>query len=270
MGGEHAPVASTFVPNSPRRVHAFLEQVVAAVGQEGLSPSLTTDAALAQSIVDTLEPIADVGGLTIEWATINGRRVDLGATAGGREWRLAMSIDGKGVHSALVLERPELFRGVPGGRAVIVNGPSSVGKTTVMTTIVESSPTPWVMFDELSFGTLKFPFLVWRDRAPTLTPGFVAGIAALAAAGNQVILSSSGNGSPMFDGMRSTVPALSVALDCPLEVLIERQSKRTDRWGGLTESTQRNHEGWTYDLRFDTSRVSADDIAAEILRAVAR
>jgi chloramphenicol 3-O-phosphotransferase len=71
-----------------------------------------------------------------------------------------------------------------------------------------------------------------------------------------------------FLQLRAHVPTLAVGLDCPVEVRIERQAARSDRWGGLTEATEDRHVGWSYDLRFDTSLVSPPEIAVRILRAV--
>lgn len=231
-----------------------------------MSPEITADAARAADIVATLAPIARASGSTVEWVAVNGRRVDVGATAGEREWRVALSIDSDGVHSAAAFEQPALFPGVPGGRAVIVNGPSSVGKSTVMDAVLDAASSPWVKFDELSFGVVASRFLIWRDRSPTLPRGFLAGITALALEGNQVILAGSGRESSVFDDLRSRVPTVDVGLDCPLDVRVERQSRRSDRWGGLTEGDDSQHDGWTYDIRFDTSETSAEEIALAILQ----
>ena len=250
-------------------VARLLSEIVGRAGQPEMSSALTSDPARAREIVAALAPIAQHGDTSVDWLTVNGRRVDVVIVMAEREWRLALSIDGEGVHSALAVERPDLFPGVPGGRAVIVNGPSSAGKSTVMDAVLAGADTPWVKFDELSFGVVGWPFMIWRDRAPTLPPGFLAGITALALEGNQVILSASGRESSVFDDLRSRVPTLEVGLDCSLEVRVARQSRRTDRWGGLTEGDSNRHDGWTYDIRFDTGQVSAEDIAVQILERFA-
>ena len=56
---------------------------------------------------------------------------------------------------------------------------------------------------------------------------------------------------------------LTLALDCPPDVLAERHEARPDRRGDLIHSTT-VHDGWTYDRRFDTSATTADDIAREL------
>lgn len=146
----------------------------------------------------------------------------------------------------------------------MLNGPSSSGKSSVMAALVADAPTPWVAFDELAFGEVRMEYRIWRDSAPTLPVGFLAGITALAAAGNQVILSAGGRSSDHFAPLRATVPTLDVGLHCPLEVLVERQRGRADRWGGLAESQAGVHQGWRYALEFDSASTSAAEIAASI------
>lgn len=250
-------------------VEQLLEELVSALALEGLSAQLTTDPVRADAIVNTLDELAAAPGRRIDWSTIHNRRVDATIATPEREWRIACSIDGAGVHSASAFERPRPFDGVPGGRAVIVTGPSSAGKTTVMRAVVDAADTPWVMFDELFFGTVAWPFLIWPDRSPQLRSGFIAGITALAAAGNQVILTGGGAaGSEELQPLVGTVPTLIVGLDCPLEIRVARQRARDDRWGGLTEESNDSHQGWVLDARFDTSKLAPEEVARSILRLV--
>ena len=247
----------------------LLLRVVTARTPDELAPLLRApERALA--VIELTRSIATAPDLGVEWSAVNGPRVDAGLTSGEREWRVVITTDGALVDAVHVGERPAAFEGIDGGRAVIVNGPSSAGKSSFMTALVELAATPWVMFDEIRFGELKFEYLIWRDSAPRLPVGFLVGITALAAAGNQVVMSAGGRPSPYFDPVRSEVPTLSVGLHCPLDVLVERQSGREDRWGGLAESSAHVHESWRYDLEFDTSLATPDDVARAVLEQVAR
>ena len=248
------------------RVERLLAELTARM-EPGVSSALTPDPVRAAEIVDALAPLTADDRRAVTRLVVNGRRVDFTVIAGDQEWSAVCSIDADGVHSAVAFEWPLPFDGVDGGRAVIVNGPSSVGKTTTMQAVLRIATTPWVAFDELTFGSVAMPFLIWPERAPSLRPGFVAGIAALAAAGNQVITTGSAEYSTLAP-LRAAVRTVDVALDCPLDVRIERQAGRTDRWGGLTEETDRAHDGWTYDVRFDTSVLSPEEIAERILELV--
>lgn len=250
-------------------VELLLQELVSALESSGLSARLTADPLRAREIVDILTEPATAAGRRIDWIVINNRRVDATVATREREWRIACSIDAEGVHSASAFERPAYFEGVEGGRAVIVTGPSSAGKSTVMRAVVDAANTPWVMFDELFFGTVAWPFLIWPDHSPKLRPGFIAGITALAAAGNQVILTGGGAaGSEDLQRLIATVPTVIVGLDCPLETRVARQQARDDRWGGLTEESDAGHEGWVLDARFDTSKLPPDEVARRILHLV--
>lgn len=244
-----------------RRVERFLADVGERVGP-GVSSTLTPDPVRAAEIVTTLADVASAEA-AVTWLVRNGRRIDARIQADGREWWVVCSMDADGVHHATALERPATFAGVDGGQAVIVNGPSSVGKTETMAAVVRRATTPWVAFDELFFGDVPTPYLVWPETAPTLKAGFVDGIAALARAGNQVI--TTGGAPAIFAPLRAAVPTLVVGLECPIDVRIARQARRTDRWGGLTEDSDDAHDGWDYDVRFDTDALTADEIASRIL-----
>ena len=251
-----------------KAVEDLLKEFVSALDVAGLSAQLTTDPLRAEEIVAALTQAATAPERRTDWIVINNRRVDATVVSGDREWRIACSIDGQGVHSATAFRRPTPFPGVAGGRAVIVTGPSSAGKTTVMRAVVDTAHTPWVMFDELFFGTVAWPFLIWPDQSPTLRPGFIAGIAALASAGNQVILTSGAASSHELDPIVRSVPTVIVGLDCPLAVRVARQQARADRWGGLTEESNDSHAGWVLDARFDTDRLSPLEVAKGILKLV--
>lgn len=247
------------------RIQRLLDDIVLESG--GRVAGIRTDDRTQGEGADGLAPVADARDRRVTSVAANGRRVDVVVMAPpAQEWRVVLEVDDDCLRSAVVFERPPRFVGVDGGRAVIVNGPSSAGKSAVMSAVLEASSTPWVMFDELFFGRVAMPFLIWGDAAPTLRRGFIAGIQALAAAGNQVIMT--GGDADEFLQLRARVPTVAVGLDCPLEVRIARQAARSDRWGGLTEATEGRHVEWSYDLRFDTSLLSPPEIAARILRAV--
>ena len=67
-----------------------------------------------------------------------------------------------------------------------------------------------------------------------------------------------------FDG----VAVVRVGLDCDVPTLQQRERRRDGRWGGLVEASLGVHDGWGYDARFDTTKSSAETIAAAVLRLV--
>ena len=87
--------------------------------------------------------------------------------------------------------------------------------------------------------------------------GGYSGIAALAAAANQVITTA---GRPdELPHLVDSLPTFVVGLDCRLDVPVERQRARTRplEWGSPIGRSP--HDGSTCDVRYDTSRLAAHD-----------
>lgn len=223
----------------------------------------------AEAVRAVVAPLAAEEHLVVDRITTNERRVDVELRSGGREWWLVYFVNrARQVETVVVHERPPMFDGVPGGLAVIINGPSGAGKSSLMGAVVDADPRPWVMFDEPWLGTVRQPYLIWRDVAPGLHEGFLRGIAALASTGNLVILSAGGVSFAAVREAFEDVPLLVVGLDCPLDILLERERGREGRRAGLAESSLDAHDGWTYDLAVSTAVTSPSELAQRVLAAL--
>ena len=231
---------------------------------------MVSDPRDALLVAQQLDPLRSAN-VEIVTLSANGERVDVVASTDSSEWRVVFATaDGRRVDWLRVYERPPLFTGVAGGRAVIVNGPSSSGKSSLLAQIRDRSDVPWVVFDEPMFGDVKVEYLIWRQRADVLHRGFLDGIAELARAGNCVALAAGGHAQSTFDAAFAGVPTIRVGLDCDPAELVRRERTRRDVAGGLAESSLDVHVGWRYDNRFDTSVVRAAEIADALLDAVER
>ncbi len=219
--------------------------------------------------VAELAPLRGHADLQVRSVAVNGRRVDVVAATADDEWRVVVGtpdmVNAEWVH---VFTRPALFVGVPGGRAVVVNGPSSSGKSTLLGALRDRSAEPWVIFDEPMFGGVRSEYLIWPDRAPLLHTGFLDGIAALARTGNLVALAAGGHGSKAFRHAFAGLPTLWVGLDCPAGERQRREMARLDVAGGLFAASPHIHDGWEYDLRFDTTEDPLDDMVRQIFEHV--
>lgn len=216
-----------------------------------------------------LGELCDATDLDVVSLAVNGERVDVVARAGEREWRVVFGTSDGAIADWLhVYERPRDFSGVVGGRVVIINGPSSSGKSTVLHAIRSVSAVPWVVFDELMFGTVDAEYLIWRNAAAVLHQGFVDGIAALARAGNFVAVAAGGHPARMFTAAFEGVPTVRIGLDCDPDELERRERQRSDVPGGNAQAAPEIHEGWHYDVRFDTTTTLPEEIAAATLQAV--
>lgn len=190
----------------------------------------------------------------IDWIAINGERVDAVVTAGESQWRIVFGSSSEMTIDWLdVFERPNHIDGVTIGRAVLLNGPSGSGKSTLMRAMQRIATAPLVIFDEPEHvGTVQPEYLIWRDRAPALHRGYLDAIAALARAGNQVALPAAGRRQAEFVDAFGDVPIRSVGLRCEFDVLVERE-RRSGRRGGIAAESLGVHDGWTYDVEFDTT-----------------
>jgi chloramphenicol 3-O phosphotransferase len=196
----------------------------------------------------------------------NSGRVDVVAGAGDHEWRVVIGSDDMAVAQWVhVFARPPRFDGPVGGRAVILNGPSSAGKSTLLSALRNRVAEPWVVFDEPMFGSVRSEYLIWPERAPLLHDGFLNGIASLASAGNQVAVAAGGLSHERFRQSFVGVPTVWVGLDCPDEERRRREATRRDVPGGHFAASPHIHDGWEYDLWFDTAVVPLDEMVQAIV-----
>lgn len=204
-------------------------------------------------VLELLSPAARANA-GIDSVAVNDERVDAVLVAGEAQWRVVFGCaTGETIDWIDVYERPPQFDGVVGGRAVVINGPSGAGKSTLMNALQQIADAPFVIFDEPEqIGTVQPGYLIWRDRAPALHRGYLDAVAALARAGNHVAVPAAGHGYGEFVTSLRGTTTLTVGLTCDQRVLVERE-RRTGRWGGIAAASSTVHDGWTYDLEFDTT-----------------
>jgi chloramphenicol 3-O-phosphotransferase len=250
-----------------------LEGMLAAVRQRKTLERYVTLPLSSEEACSSLGPIAADTEAEIHWFGVNGSRADAEINSGnGREWRVVYMTDkASKVTELWVFERPRPFKGVKGGTAIVVDGAVGAGKSTLMAGFAEGEDTPWVVFDELVLGRIHTNHLIWVEACGPLYKGFLAGIAALAAEGNQVIMPSSGLPQTMFLEALRAIPTLYVGLECPLRVVMERNRGREGRWAGLAERSYAEFgtNGWRYDLQLDSGALGPDAIVAELRGALA-
>jgi chloramphenicol 3-O phosphotransferase len=233
-----------------------------------ISELVALDADL-EAIGAQLRRVCD-GSFHIDSIAGNDLRVDAEVTTAVDVARIVFALDQSGLVRWLhVYVKPTRFPGVAGGRVIVVNGPSGAGKSTLMRALQQLAPFPLVVMDEPEqIGTVQAGYTIWRDAAPALHRGYMSAIRALASAGNHVAVSAAGHGFPEIVDAFDGVALVRVGLFCDLQVLVRRE-QRTGRWAGIAAQSFGVHDGWTYDLSFDTT----DDpdplaLAAQVLERV--
>jgi chloramphenicol 3-O phosphotransferase len=162
------------------------------------------------------------------------------------------------------------------GNVIFLNGASSSGKTTIAKELQKAAGEPYLHVSIDAFLHL-LPASTLEDQArlfrefPRLLAGFNSSSAAIARAGNNVIVDSVLEDPSWvvpcvkaFDGLE----VLFVAVRCSLEVLECREMERGDRRPGMARyQYERVHLHGTYDVEVDTSTMPLDACISCILEA---
>ena len=163
------------------------------------------------------------------------------------------------------------------GTVIFLNGTSSSGKTSIARELQQLAKAPYL---HLSIDAYlhQLPISVLTDGAilvrelPKLMAGFNASNAAIARAGNNIIVDTVWEQRPWIDAAVAAFAGLDVylvAVRCPLEVLEQREQARGDRKVGLARlQYERVHAHGIDDTEVDTSVMTPRDAAAHILSRV--
>ena len=190
-------------------------------------------------------------------------------TTGGRgSWSPWETVPGsRELEAVTVYERPAEFYGRAGGLVVVLNGPSSVGKSSMMREFADRAPTPFACLEELLVGRLATRYLAWPETVGPHVDGVLAALSVAGALGNQFIVSAAGIPQHRFRAVLEKTQTLYIGLHAPIEELVRRQRLQADKFGGLAEQSTGIHEGWDYDLWMNTTQHDPD-AAAELLASL--
>lgn len=163
---------------------------------------------------------------------------------------------------------------------VVLSGASSSGKTSIARAFQEIAPRLFLNFSIDNILYALPPSIVARmERGePANVPflelvrGYYACVRELAALGHDLVIDHAISTRAEADLLLAAIDGLDVLLvgiDCPVEVLNERERRRGDRRPGLAaRQCERVHQWLDYDLRVDSSRVTADEAARQIVAAL--
>lgn len=154
-------------------------------------------------------------------------------------------------------------------RAILLNGPSSSGKSTLARALRQACGGGWevVSIDDHLPMTAAEP--IWEDDVYAVIPLMNAAVWKALAAGRSVIIDHVITSERVFrqtmDALRDA-PALLVRVTCSREELVQRENARKNRCPGSAEASDDFlYPQSGYDLTVDTTDRSPEDIAADIL-----
>jgi chloramphenicol 3-O phosphotransferase len=159
---------------------------------------------------------------------------------------------------------------------VVLNGTSSSGKTSIARAFQELAPRVFLNFSIDNILYTLPPEVRERltrsdPRFMELVRAFCACVRELLALGHDLVIDHAALSRAEAELLTAAVAGhevLLVGLDCPVEVLAERERIRGDRRPGMAAAQcDRVHRWLEYDLRIDTSRVSTEDAARLIVES---
>lgn len=166
---------------------------------------------------------------------------------------------------------------------IFLNGVSSSGKTSIARVLQRTLPEPYLQVSIDAFEEMlpdrydDGPAFEWPVIFPKMLSGFHHSIAALATAGNNLIVDHvtvyrEGWSSSLLECAYLLAPfrAYLIGVQCPLPELQRREQARGDRYVGTAER-QQPYVHWykTYDLEVDTSESTPEACAATISTFIA-
>jgi chloramphenicol 3-O phosphotransferase len=187
------------------------------------------------------------------------------------------------------------------GSVVILNGPSSVGKSSIIKAFQEKQDTPWLGtgIDHLYVGVIPPSWLddkpehrsimtisttkeegppvvtaVFGEDGQRVIKGMHQAIAAYARVGNNVIVDYIKYEDAWLADLQTALKGIKViwvGVNAPLSIIEEREKKRgTSPRGHARSHYDTVHNGMTYDIEIDTDELNSDQAAEKIIEYLNR
>ncbi len=166
---------------------------------------------------------------------------------------------------------------------ILLNGISSAGKTSISTVLQQTMDIPYLRVSLDAFEDMlpdryqEGGLFAWETVFSQMLRGFHRSIAALAGAGNRLIVDHvmvyrEGWASTLADCLDALAPfpVYFVGVHCSLEEAKRREQARGDRFAGTAERQfPRVHRHQLYDVEVDTTHTSPETCAKQIQSFVA-
>lgn len=162
---------------------------------------------------------------------------------------------------------------IPSGKIIIINGPSSSGKTTLALALQKGLDIPFIRFSfDLFMEHKAFPSekikngtFSWDAMRPSVFKGIHQCLPALATAGNNIIFDHIIETKAWLHHLVSLIAELDVffvGLHCSLPELERREIQRGDRHRGEAyRDFQTVHNITSYDLELDSENWLEDNVS---------
>ena len=158
------------------------------------------------------------------------------------------------------------------GKIIIINGPSSSGKSTLALAVQKQFDIPFLRFSfdlfldnqVLPMDQIRNKTFSWKAMRPSVFKGLHRCLPALANAGNNLIFDHIIESKSWLEdllGCISGLDAFFVGLHCSLEELERREAERGDRRSGEARTDfETVHSITSYDLELDSENTLEDNV----------
>ena len=161
--------------------------------------------------------------------------------------------------------------------AIVLNGASSAGKTSIAKSIQRQSPTP-VLHAELDtfLGMIDWPAIATLEKKKecfrNCVDNFHANLAILATSPYMLVVDQVFEQHEWFEACKNSLQnkkTYFIGIHCPLDVLETRELLRGDRRIGIAKGQFNNiHLGKQYELELDSSVATPDECASAIIKFI--
>ncbi len=201
--------------------------------------------------------------------------------------------------SMLAIAGCTTFKSESFGTVIILNGPSAVGKSSIIKAFQEKQNTPWLGMgiDTLFVGVLSLKFLLdpqykvmqgfstedaggklftlhIGSEGQKIVKGMHRAIAAYARAGNNVIVDYITYDPAWIADLQSSLKGINtvyIGVTASLETIQQREKSRGTSPEGHGRSLHKTvHTGWQYALTLDTDTMTPNQSADAIMRFMAK
>ena len=166
---------------------------------------------------------------------------------------------------------------MPSGKIILLNGPSSAGKSTLARRLQELVPAPFWHYgldqlrdpEVLPWERIKQGEFRWQELRPQVHEGYHRSLVAFAGAGNNLIVDYIVETRQVMERLVELLTGLDVffvGVHCALPELERREIARGDRRRGEAHADfQTTHTLCSYDLEIDSTTGAVDQMAAAVL-----
>ena len=164
---------------------------------------------------------------------------------------------------------------------VVLNGTSSSGKTTIARAVQEAAPTLFLNFSidsvlsalpRSALARITAGAEISDLKLPELVRAYYGCVSTLLELGHDLVIDHAVTARYHAELLIAAIgprDALLVGVDCPVDVLAERERARGDRRVGMAAQQQKSIHTWLeYDILIDTSSTPPDEAAHQILGAL--